>query len=348
VPLRKLEDFQVSELSKPIIQLSQLSLSFSTVKALDDINFDITSGEFFTLLGPSGCGKTSLLRILAGLQAPTSGSLSLDGHDITRVPPHRRPINTVFQSYALFPHMTVTQNVRFGLEMLRWSRKAIERRVPEVLSLVGLEAYGSRKPEALSGGQQQRVALARALAPKPRVLLLDEPMSALDLKLRKEMQHELKRLHREAGITFILVTHDQEEALTLSDRIAVMKDGKVRQIASPADLYNRPNDAFVADFIGEANLIAPSLLGRPSGSGVVMIRPEDIAFEFAVEGGRARGKVSEVRFLGGSIEITVVTSTGAELRVWSAGSAAMAAFSRCHGEMVSLNWPDAAERMLEV
>jgi spermidine/putrescine transport system ATP-binding protein len=342
-----LQDASGSRQGKPIIELSRIFLRFATVTALDDISFNIDSGEFFTLLGPSGCGKTSLLRLLAGLQVPTSGSISLDGKDITGVPPHQRPINTVFQNYALFPHMTVAQNVRFGLEMLNWTTDEIEKRVPEVLSLVGLEAYGQRRPDALSGGQQQRVALARALAPKPRVLLLDEPMSALDLKLRKEMQHELKRLHREAGITFILVTHDQEEALTLSDRIAVMKDGKVRQIASPAELYSQPNDAFVADFIGEANLIAPSLLGRPQASGLVMVRPEDITIDREAARGSVHGMISDIRFLGGSIEVTVDTPTGAALRVRSAGSAALMEFSQSIGQPVSLHWPEAVERMLE-
>jgi spermidine/putrescine transport system ATP-binding protein len=285
--------------------------------------------------------------LLAGLQAPTSGHIRLDGQDITGVPPHRRPVNTVFQSYALFPHLTVARNVAFGLEMLRWDASAIQKRVPEVLSLVGLASYGDRRTEQLSGGQQQRVALARALAPRPRVLLLDEPMSALDLKLRKETQQELKRLHREAGITFVLVTHDQEEALTLSDRIAVMKDGRVRQIGSPEAIYREPSDAFVADFIGEANLIRASALGRAGGSGLVMVRPEDITIAPEAEAGRALGTVADLRFLGGMVELTVVTDSGASIRTRSAGAAAVSSHARAAGQRVSLTWPDAAERVLE-
>jgi spermidine/putrescine transport system ATP-binding protein len=335
-----------SRQDRPIIALNRISLRFGAVIALDDVSFDITAGEFFTLLGPSGCGKTSLLRLMAGLQGPTSGSISLDGKDVTHVPPHRRPINTVFQNYALFPHMTVAQNVGFGLEMLDWPAADIGRRVPEVLALVGLQAYGDRRPDALSGGQQQRVALARALAPRPRVLLLDEPMSALDLKLRKEMQRELKRLHREAGITFVLVTHDQEEALTLSDRIAVMKDGKVRQIAGPAELYSRPEDAFVADFIGEANLVKAACLGRKDVAGLVMVRPEDVTISRMPGQGRSRGTVVDVRFLGGSVEVTVEMSEDTLIRARSAGSAAMAELSQSIGANVGVDWPDAAERLL--
>lgn len=330
-----------------IIEISRISLRFATTTALDNIDLDIRTGEFFTLLGPSGCGKTSLLRLLAGLQAPTSGHIRLDGRDITGVPPHRRPVNTVFQNYALFPHMSVARNVAFGLEMLGWDVAAIRRRVPEVLSLVGLEAYGDRRTEQLSGGQQQRVALARALAPRPRVLLLDEPMSALDLKLRKETQQELKRLHREAGITFVLVTHDQEEALTLSDRIAVMKDGRVRQVGSPMAIYRDPSDAFVADFVGEANLIQASALGRSGGSRLVMVRPEDIRIAPESEAGHVRGIVSDMRFLGGMVEFTVVTDGGVAIRARSAGAAAMLDDGQAAGRRVSLAWPDAVERELE-
>jgi spermidine/putrescine transport system ATP-binding protein len=224
-------------------------------RALDDVSIAIRKGEFFTLLGPSGCGKTTLLRLIAGFDTPTSGSILLNGRDITADPPNRRPVNTVFQSYALFPHLTVLQNIRFGLDMLGRKRAEADARALEMLALVRLEEFATRRTAQLSGGQQQRVALARALAPEPEVLLLDEPLSALDLKLRKEMQRELKRLQRETGITFVFVTHDQEEALTMSDRIGVMQGGRILQIGPPREIYNQPANRFVADFIGETNFL---------------------------------------------------------------------------------------------
>ncbi|MCA1972258.1 MAG: ABC transporter ATP-binding protein [Caenispirillum sp.] len=233
------------------------------VRALDDVSIRIAPNEFFTLLGPSGCGKTTLLRTIAGFEQPTSGRVVLDGVDITGQPPFRRPINTVFQNYALFPHMTVAHNVAFGLEKSGLGKDEIAARVDEMLALVHLSGMHRRMPAQLSGGQQQRVALARALAPHPKVLLLDEPLSALDLKLRKGMQIELKRLQRDTGITFVFVTHDQEEALTMSDRIAVMKDGKVLQIGPPQEIYQRPQVRFVADFIGETNFLKATL--EPGG-----------------------------------------------------------------------------------
>jgi spermidine/putrescine transport system ATP-binding protein len=225
------------------------------VVALDDVSIRIRKGEFFTLLGPSGCGKTTLLRLIAGFETPTSGRILLNGRDITDAPPNRRPVNTVFQSYALFPHLTVRQNVAFGLQMLGRPKSEIAETVERVLALVRLGEMADRKSQQLSGGQQQRVALARALAPSPEVLLLDEPLSALDLKLRKEMQTELKRLQSELGITFIFVTHDQEEALTMSDRIGVMSAGRLLQTGTPREIYERPVNRFVADFIGETNFI---------------------------------------------------------------------------------------------
>jgi spermidine/putrescine transport system ATP-binding protein len=224
-------------------------------RALDDVSLTIRRGEFFTLLGPSGCGKTTLLRCVAGFETPSSGAILLSGRDITSAPPHRRPVNTVFQSYALFPHLSVAQNVAFGLEMLGKSAGEVRATVDRMLALVKLDAFAGRKPAQLSGGQQQRVALARALAPAPQVLLLDEPLSALDLKLRKEMQIELKRLQHETGITFVFVTHDQEEALTMSDRIGVMSAGRLLQVGSPREIYNHPVNRFVADFIGETNFL---------------------------------------------------------------------------------------------
>jgi spermidine/putrescine transport system ATP-binding protein len=247
-------------------------------RALDDVSIKIERGEFFTLLGPSGCGKTTLLRCIAGFESPSAGAILLSGRDITAEPPNRRPVNTVFQSYALFPHLTVDQNVAFGLEMLGKPRSEVETTVKRMLALVKLDAFAGRKPAQLSGGQQQRVALARALAPAPEVLLLDEPLSALDLKLRKEMQSELKRLQLETGITFVFVTHDQEEALTMSDRIGVMSSGKLLQVGSPREIYNHPVNRFVADFIGETNFlpgVAQSGIVRLSNGEAVAERPQD-------------------------------------------------------------------------
>jgi spermidine/putrescine transport system ATP-binding protein len=225
------------------------------VRALDAVSVAIRENEFFTLLGPSGCGKTTLLRLIAGFDFPTDGQILLHGTDIATLPPFKRPVNTVFQNYALFPHMSVAQNISFGLEMLGKPRSEIVARVAEMLKLVRMEELKDRRTSQISGGQQQRVALARALAPHPRVLLLDEPLSALDYKLRKDMQIELKRLQNETGITFIFVTHDQEEALTMSDRIAVMSKGNILQIGTPRDIYERPANRFVANFIGETNFL---------------------------------------------------------------------------------------------
>src|SRR6185369_13515806 len=223
--------------------------------ALDNVSVTIRQNEFFTLLGPSGCGKTTLLRMIAGFELPTAGDILLDGQPVAHLPPFKRQVNTVFQSYALFPHLTVAQNIAFGLEMLGRPKSEIESQVTKMLKLVQMEPMRNRKTNQISGGQQQRVALARALAPHPKVLLLDEPLSALDLKLRKEMQIELKRLQHETGITFVFVTHDQEEALTMSDRIAVMSKGRILQVGSPRDIYDRPAERFVANFIGDTNFL---------------------------------------------------------------------------------------------
>ena len=252
--------------------------------ALNDVSLGIEQGEFFTLLGPSGCGKTTLLRLIAGFETPTSGQILLDGVDITNLPPNKRAVNTVFQSYALFPHLTVAQNIGFGLEMQGRPKAEVKATVAEMLALVKLEPEAGRKTSQLSGGQQQRVALARALAPKPKVLLLDEPLSALDAKLRKDMQIELKRLQIETGITFIFVTHDQEEALTMSDRIAVMSAGHIQQTGSPRDIYIRPANRFVAGFIGETNFLP----GHTAPGGVRL----DCGVTVAVDGQAAAGKVT--------------------------------------------------------
>ena len=235
------------------------------VTALDNVSLAIRDNEFFTLLGPSGCGKTTLLRLIAGFEQVTRGEILLFGDDVLDLPPHKRPINTVFQHYALFPHMTVAENVAFGLRMLRRDEAEIGRVVDRMLALVKMPDLGSRRSSQLSGGQQQRVALARALASHPRVLLLDEPLSALDLKLRQEMRSELKTLQRETGITFIFVTHDQEEALTMSDRIAVLQAGRIQQVGTPGDIYEQPVNPFVADFMGETNLLSATVSGTHGG-----------------------------------------------------------------------------------
>ncbi len=225
------------------------------VRALDRVSIQVLNNEFFTLLGPSGCGKTTLLRMIAGFEEPTSGRISLHGANIESLPAHKRRVNTVFQSYALFPHMTIAQNIAFGLENLRWDKQRIKQRVAAMLALVHMEKFGNRQASQLSGGQKQRVALARALAPEPELLLLDEPLSALDLKLRQAMRNELRALQRQTGITFLFVTHDQEEALDMSDRICVLGDGIIQQIGTPDDIYENPANRFVADFIGDTNFM---------------------------------------------------------------------------------------------
>lgn len=237
------------------VELSDVTKAFGKVIAVEELSLAIKDGEFFSLLGPSGCGKTTTLRMIAGFEEPTLGEVIIKNQSMTGIPPYRRPVNTVFQNYALFPHMTVYQNVAFGLEMKKVGKNEIKRRVPEVLELVQLHGMEERKPKQLSGGQQQRVALARALVNRPKVLLLDEPLGALDLKLRKAMQLELKQIQNEVGITFVYVTHDQEEALTMSDRIAVMNDGVVKQVGGPREIYEHPKNRFVADFIGETNFL---------------------------------------------------------------------------------------------
>jgi spermidine/putrescine transport system ATP-binding protein len=246
------------------------------VRALDNVSVTIRQNEFFTLLGPSGCGKTTLLRLIAGFEMPTDGSILLDGEEVAHLPPFKRHVNTVFQSYALFPHMTVAQNIAFGLEMLGKPKAEVQTTVAAMLKLVRMEEMKDRRTSQISGGQQQRVALARALAPRPKVLLLDEPLSALDLKLRKEMQIELKRMQLETGITFIFVTHDQEEALTMSDRIAVMSKGHILQIGSPTEIYEHPADRFVADFIGETNFIEAEVIERIGEDGKIRL-PSGVA-----------------------------------------------------------------------
>jgi spermidine/putrescine transport system ATP-binding protein len=249
----------------PDVRLDRVTKMFGDTVAVDDLSLDIAHGEFFSLLGPSGCGKTTTLSMIGGFEDPTAGLILLHGDDVTRVPPYRRNVNTVFQSYALFPHLSVYDNVAFGLRRKRMARQEIRRRVGEMLELVALTGLDSRKPAQLSGGQQQRIALARALVNEPRVLLLDEPLGALDLKLRKQMQLELKRIQNEVGITFLYVTHDQEEAMVMSDRLAVMNAGRVEQVATPEEAYDRPATEFVAGFLGASNLLPGRVAERREG-----------------------------------------------------------------------------------
>jgi spermidine/putrescine transport system ATP-binding protein len=262
--------------------------------ALDDLSVSIRQNEFFTLLGPSGCGKTTLLRLIAGFEFPTSGDILLYGENIAAMPPFKRPINTVFQSYALFPHMSVADNIGFGLKMLGKPEAQVKARVGEMLALVKMEAMAGRRTSQISGGQQQRVALARALAPQPKVLLLDEPLSALDYKLRKDMQIELKRLQAETGITFIFVTHDQEEALTMSDRIAVMSNGKILQVGTPREIYDRPAVRFVANFIGETNFLEGKLVSLAKGTAKVVLDAGATIMAGIASGSSPAGKVTIV------------------------------------------------------
>ena len=300
------------------------------VLALNDVSLKIDNNEFFTLLGPSGCGKTTLLRLIAGFEHPTKGSISLNKEDISFLPPNKRPVNTVFQNYALFPHMTVGGNIAFGLEMMGMSKLDVKKTVDEMLELVEMEELINRRPAELSGGQQQRVALARALAPKPQVLLLDEPLSALDLKLRKQMQLELKRLQSETGITFVFVTHDQEEALTMSNRIAVMSAGKVLQVGSPREIYHYPENRFVANFVGDSNFLTAEI---QNGSAVltdgtklkiseenktsssvqksILIRPEHVQMSKSIGNKKAfEGKINNIIYFGTDTHYHLDLKTG--------------------------------------
>jgi len=331
--------------SQPIISIRGVSKRFGAVVAVDDVSLDIAQNEFFALLGPSGCGKTTLLRMLAGFETPSAGQILIDGQDMSRVPPNRRPVNMVFQSYAVFPHMTVSENVAYGLKVGGVPRSEQTGRVEEALELVKLGGYGDRKPDQLSGGQRQRVALARALVKRPKVLLLDEPLSALDAKLREAMQLELVNLQDTVGITFIIVTHDQNEALSMANRIAVMEDGAVRQIDSPAQLYEYPNCRFVADFIGKMNLfegrvsavdgdklrVEVSGIGaldlpapedpaaRRSGAEIgIAVRPEKIRVRReAPDKGRValRGKVSQVAYYGDASHVFLILDSGQTISI---------------------------------
>ncbi len=327
---------------QPAIDVSNVVKRFgegpSAVTALKDVSLEIHDNEFFTLLGPSGCGKTTLLRLIAGFEEVTQGEIYLYGQEIENLAPHERPVNTVFQHYALFPHMTVKENIAFGLKRLGKPASEIEKTVKDMLAMVHMDEFGDRKPNQMSGGQMQRVALARALAPNPKVLLLDEPLSALDLKLRQAMRDELQRLQHETGITFVFVTHDQDEALSMSDRIAVMSEGEVQQIGGPEDIYKRPANRFVADFIGDTNLIGATIESQgdrttryKTDGGVIMeidgiteleagalvalnIRPENVVFT-SVEAGTTSGTLTNRTFLGRTSIYSVEMGDGTVLKI---------------------------------
>ncbi len=331
------------------------------VTALHEVSFSIAEGEFFTLLGPSGCGKTTLLRLIAGFIGPSGGSLVLDGKDIAAMPPNQRPVNTVFQSYALFPHMTVGQNVAFALEAQGRPKSEIDPAVEKMLTLVQLLHLKNRKSSELSGGQQQRVALARALVAKPRILLLDEPLSALDMKLRKDMQIELKRLQRETGLTFIFVTHDQEEALTMSDRIAVMSGGRVQQIATPRELYDRPANRFVAGFIGESNFLSGKATGgvvevaggrialpdATDGAVTLMIRPEHVVLSAnAPDALQLEATIAQLVFFGTDTHVHLTLSDGEKL-VARVQNALHGGLSLNEGDRITISLPDKALRVVK-
>jgi spermidine/putrescine transport system ATP-binding protein len=323
----------------PSVELRSVTKRFDQLAAVDDLDLQLAEGEFFTLLGPSGCGKTTTLRMIAGFERPTSGEVRIEGEDVAQLPPHRRPTNTVFQSYALFPHLSVKDNVAFGLKRKKVDKAEIKQRVESELERVGLASEGNRRPSQLSGGMQQRVALARALVNLPKVLLLDEPLGALDLKLRKELQVELKRIQRDVGITFVYVTHDQEEALTMSDRIAVMNRGRVEQVAAPEEVYDRPATTFVAGFIGVSNLMPATVTHNhevkldqgqtistqtgdfsPGERCHAVVRPEKLSVDLGENGHgddrpRVEGVVASSLYLGTATQIAVDLGEGTRMTV---------------------------------
>jgi spermidine/putrescine transport system ATP-binding protein len=346
------------------VELHNIIKRFDKTVAVHDVSLQINAGEFITLLGPSGCGKTTLLRIIAGFEKPDSGRVILCGEEVTDVPPYRRNVTTVFQQYALFPHLTVFQNIAFGLERRRLSRAIIKQRVAEALDMVRLTGLDERKPNELSGGQQQRVALARALILQPKVLLLDEPLAALDLKLRKQMQAELKSLQRRLGISFVFVTHDQEEALTMSDRVVVMNGGRIEQLGLPQEIYERPRSEFVAAFIGDSNIIEGTVESSDErfsvvqsggakfsvpGNGVaagekvkIMVRPEKIKLAqcgaSTAENGNLSGKVESAMYLGESTQWRVVIAGGQVITVLEQNHDSAQAVERRIGQAVILSW----------
>ncbi len=326
------------------IRLRGLTRSFGDVRAVNAVDLDVIDGEFLTLLGPSGSGKTTVLRMIAGFERPDAGTIELGGVDVTSVPPNGRDVNTVFQDYALFPHMSVRKNVEYGLRVKKVPAAERTKRATDALEAVRLGAYGDRAPSQLSGGQRQRVALARALVNRPKVLLLDEPLGALDLKLREQMQVELKEIQREVGITFVFVTHDQDEALTMSDRIAVFNEGNIAQLGTPADVYEHPATAFVAGFVGTSNLLeaaaAEAVLGRP---GTWSVRPEKIrvlAVDAQVPDGQhaVRGTVREVVYVGMSTRFVVDLAVGGSLMAVQQNSDLAEDLGHLRGQDVTLTW----------
>jgi len=355
----------------PLVRFEGVAKRFAGLPAVDGVTLDIREGEFFALLGPSGCGKSTLMRMLAGLETPDAGRILLDGRDIAGDPPHARPVHMMFQSYALFPHLSVAQNIAFGLKSQRLPRPAIAARVEEMLALVRLEGLGKRRPEQLSGGQRQRVALARALAPRPRVLLLDEPLSALDRKLREATQFELLALQKRLGLTFIIVTHDQDEAMVVADRLAVMREGQIVQVGRPAEVYEAPQSRYVADFLGAVNLFEARLEGAdaddarfvgPDGRFVVAgagearsdapawlaVRPEKLTLHAADPGGsgnRLSGRLLETGYLGDRTTYVVELPSGRTLRAVRA-NAGQGAASPAIGATVWLSFAPAAAVVL--
>ena len=342
------------------VQLVALRKTFGTgsaaVVAVDHVDLTIRNGEFFSMLGPSGSGKTTVLRMIAGFEMPTAGAILLDGHDVTKVPAYERDVNTVFQDYALFPHMSVQENVEYGLRVKKVPKTQRRQRAAEMLEVVRLGNYGSRRPSQLSGGQRQRIALARALVNRPKVLLLDEPLGALDLKLREEMQTELKTIQHEVGITFIFVTHDQGEALSMSDRVAVFSQGSVEQVGTPREIYERPASTFVAGFVGTSNILREEFAERVVGrTGLFTVRPEHIALHLDGDGSPAdrdraavSGLVRDIQYLGAGSRVRVATDDGPDLVASVAGAtlASSELEGLTVGSRVTLTWPpDAALRV---
>lgn len=341
---------------RPIaVSLQGVSKVFGTVKALDNVSLDIYDGEFFSMLGPSGSGKTTSLRLVAGFEQASAGRVMLYGKDVTGVPPFDRDVNTVFQDYALFPHMTIEQNVGYGLMIRKLPKPEIARRVGEMLEMVRLPGFQKRKPSQLSGGQRQRIALARALINHPRVLLLDEPLGALDLKLRQQMQIELKAIQREVGITFIFVTHDQEEALTMSDRMAVFNHGKIEQIGSPAEIYDQPRTSFVAGFVGTTNILSGHVAKRVADSeSAFSIRPEKIRLythepPYADGVVRVGGVVRDVVYLGMTTRYLIEIDGGGDLQVIAQNTESdSSSVLATRGGRVTAAWPSSAMRPLAI
>ncbi|MGN8258096.1 ABC transporter ATP-binding protein [Pseudomonas sp. SMSB3] len=328
----------------PAVQFTQVCRSFGEVKAVDQVSLDIQEGEFFSMLGPSGSGKTTCLRLIAGFEQPDGGSIRIHGLEAAGVPPYQRDVNTVFQDYALFPHMNVRDNIAYGLKVKGVAKAERHARADEALTMVALAGFGERKPVQLSGGQRQRVALARALVNRPRVLLLDEPLGALDLKLREQMQGELKKLQRQLGITFIFVTHDQTEALSMSDRVAVFNRGRIEQVDSPRNLYLKPATTFVAEFVGSANVIRGELAHRLSGSqGPFAIRPEHIRLAQSPALGAAvtvRGRLRDIQYQGSATRYEVLLDSGQLLAVSHANDRWQdQAQPWQSGQEVALHWP---------